>query len=140
MKIAIIVSQYNKKITDRLLLGARQALRDEEIPENSVEVIEVPGAFEIPCAAQKIIDQKKPDGIIALGCVIKGETDHYRAVCDGVTYGIQKVAIENRVPIMFGVLMCETIDQALERSGSSPAKNKGYECVKSLVEMLNKKW
>lgn len=134
MKFCIIVSQFNKKISGRLLAGAEKALK--KAADVSWDVIEVPGAFEIPMTAQKIIDAKKYDGIIALGCVMRGETDHYRAICDGVTYGIQKVSIENRVPIMFGVLMCENRDQALERSGENPKKNKGYECAVGLMKIM----
>lgn len=136
MKIAIIVSEFNKKITDRLLFGTKQALKEKNI---SFEIFKVPGAFEIPCAAQKLADMKKYTGFIALGCVIKGETDHYRAVCDATTYGIQKVSIENRIPIMFGVLMCSDIGQAMARSSLvNPKHNKGYECAKALLEMLGK--
>lgn len=133
--IAIIVSQFNKKFGDRLLRGAEKGLREKGIEPQDYKVFEVPGAFEIPMRAQKIIDTKKIDGIIALGCILKGDTDHYRAVCDGVTYGIQKVSIENRIPIMFGVLMCATPDHAFERSGDN-ARNKGYQCAKGLLEML----
>lgn len=134
MKIAVIISQFNKKISDRLLKGAKRALRKNKINH---EIFEVPGAFEIPFMAAKLADSKKFSGLIALGCVIKGETDHYRAVCDSVTYGTQKVAIENRVPIMFGVLMCENSEQALLRSSLTNMKNnKGYECAKGLIELL----
>lgn len=136
MKIAIIVSQFNKKISNRLLAGAEMALNEAKIHKNDWQVFEVPGAFEIPMTAQRLIDSKKFDGIIALGCILKGETDHYKAVCEGVTYGLQKIAIENRVPVMFGVLMCERLDQAMLRSQNIPKHNKGYECVKGLLEIL----
>ena len=136
MRLAIIVSQFNKKISDRLLKGALRALKEENIPQDNIEVFEAPGAFEIPFFAQKLIDLKKFNGILALGCVLKGETNHYKAVCDGVTYGIQKVSVENRIPIMFGVLMCNFLDEALARSGENTKKNKGYECAKGLVDIL----
>lgn len=138
MRIAIVVSQFNKAISDRLLKGALRALRAAKFPRKNVDVIEVPGAFEIPWKVKQLIYTKKYKGFIALGAVIQGETDHYKAVCDGVTFGIQKVSIENRVPIMFGVLMCRTQKQALERAGSG-MENKGYECGKGLIEMLNVK-
>lgn len=134
MKIAIVVSQFNKNICDRLEKGARKALEESGI---QFKIFEVPGAFEIPYMCQKIIRTKKFSGIVALGCVLKGKTDHYKAVCDGVTYGIQKVSIENRIPIMFGVLMCPNTKLALFRSGNNK-KNKGYECVKGLLEILKK--
>lgn len=135
MKIAIVVSQFNKEISDRLLVGAKKALRDSGFSLENFEVFEVPGAFEIPAFVAKLIDTKKFSSVIALGAVIKGETDHYRAVCDGVTYGIQKVSIESRVPVMFGVLMCKNKKQALERSRNDSA-NKGHECAKGLLALL----
>lgn len=137
MKIGIIVSQFNKKIADRLLAGAERALTENSIAKSDYSIIEVPGAFEIPFMAQQLIDTKKFDGLISLGCVIKGDTDHYKAVCDGVTYGIQKVSIENKFPVMFGVLMCSDIGLAQARSGENE-KNKGYECVKGLLEIFKK--
>lgn len=138
MRIAIVVSQFNKEISDRLLAGAKKGLQNGSVLLNNVEIFEVPGAFEIPVLAAKLIDTKKFAGVIALGAVMKGATDHYRAICDGVTYGLQKVSIESRVPVMFGVLMCQTKKQALERTKNDSA-NKGYECAKGLVEILKGK-
>lgn len=135
MKIAIIVSKFNSKFTDRLLKGAKKGLKEMGFRSGDFEIFEAPGAFEIPFIAQKLIDTKKFDGLIALGCILKGETDHYRAVCEGVTYGIQKVSIENRMPVMFGILMCDEISQAFNRSGDNN-KNKGYQCAKGLMELL----
>lgn len=135
-KIAIVVSQFNKEISDRLLAGAVSALKDNGINHRECKLVEVPGAFEIPVTVAKLIDSGKYDGIIALGCVIKGETDHYDAICDGVTYGIQKVSIESRIPVMFGILMCEEKKYALARSLKMPRVNKGYQCTKSLLEMM----
>lgn len=136
MMLAIVISQYNGKISDRLLSGAKKALGDEDFSEKQVEIFEVPGAFEIPFMAQKLADQKKFAGIIALGCVLKGDTDHYKAVCEGVTYGLQKVSIENRIPVMFGILMCSDIGQAMARSRENPKYNKGYECAKGLLSIF----
>lgn len=138
MRIAVVVSQFNKGISERLLKGALRALHAAKFPKKNVDVFKVPGAFEIPFYIQRLISTKKYSGFIALGAVIKGETDHYRAVCDGVTFGLQKVSIENRVPVMFGVLMCGTRRKALERAGSDE-RNKGFECGKALIEMLNGK-
>ncbi len=135
MRIAIVVSQFNKAISDRLLAGAQKGLQESGIPSKNMEVFEVPGAFEIPLIAAKLAKSKKWSGIIALGCVLKGETDHYRAVCNGVTYGIQKVSIEGRVPVMFGVLMCQTKKQALARC-KNDSTNKGYECANGLLTLL----
>lgn len=137
MHIAIVVSQFNKKISDRLLAGALEGLKACGLAAHDWRTVEVPGAFEIPYMAQRLIDGKKYDGIITLGCVLKGETDHYKAICEGVTYGIQKISIENRIPIAFGVLMCHTPDQALGRSQKIKSRNKGYECATALLEILN---
>lgn len=131
MRIAIIASKFNGDITNRLLTGATLALQENGV--KSFDVFEVPGAFEIPVMAKRL--SKKYDGIIALGCVLRGETDHYAAVCAGVTYGIQKVAVETGKPVMFGVLMCRTKKQALARCGEKK-NNKGFECGKGLLEVL----
>lgn len=131
MRIAIIVSQFNKDISDRLLAGAKKALQERKVKK--FEVFEVPGAFEIPFFCKRIAPEF--DGMMALGCVLKGETDHYAAVCSAVTYGMQKVAMETGKPVMFGVLMCRTKAQALERSNKD-RQNKGYECAKGLLELM----
>lgn len=135
-KIAIVVSEFNKEIGERLLAGALKALREHQFSKNRIEIFHVPGAFEIPSFIQKLIDTKKYRGFIALGSVIRGETDHYQAVCDGVTFGLQKASIGNRIPVMFGVLMCRTERQALARSGKN-RRNKGYECGKGLMSIMS---
>lgn len=135
-KIALIVSEFNAEIATRLLKGAEHALQARGVTPQQYDVVRVPGAFEIPFMAAKLADTKAYDGIVALGVVIKGETDHYEAVCQGVTYGIQKVSIEARIPIMFGVLMCAKRDLALARSQETAKYNKGYECVEALFKLL----
>lgn len=143
MKIAIIVSQFNKDITDKLLRGAVTAMRDFGVSQKNYDVYAVPGAFEIPLKALTLIKKKKYDGVVALGCVIEGETDHYEAVCEGTTYGIQKVMLKTGVPILLGILMVKTKSQALARA-ALPGKvktnksNKGYECVVGLIDLLKK--
>lgn len=129
MKVAIVVSSFHADIAEKLTKGALAA-----IPK--ADVINVPGAFEIPFACKKLLSKKKYDGMVALGCVIKGDTNHYEAVCLGVTYGIQKVALEKHVPIMFGVLMARTKKQALARCQTPPKLNKGYTCALALMDML----
>lgn len=132
-KIGIVVSQYNKNITDGLLFGAQKAFQKNKISRKNIEIILVPGAFEIPLMLKIMADSGRFNGLIALGCVIKGETDHYDAVCKGVTYGIQKISLEHKIPIMFGVLMCKNLNQAIARSGKNLKMNKGYECANSLL-------
>lgn len=138
MKIAIVISEFNNNICEGLLKGAMQAFDEEKFPIQNVKTFKVPGAFEIPFMCQKLAYTKEFSGIIALGCVLKGETDHYQAVCEGVTHGIQKVSIENRIPIMFGVLMCQDITQARSRSQINK-KNKGHECAKSMLKILKER-
>lgn len=135
MKIAVLVSEFNAPICNRLLAGVLAAFKKEKLSPRNWTLFRVPGAFEIPFMAEKLAKTKKYTGIIALGCVLKGETDHYAAVCAGVTYGIQKVSIENKIPVMFGVLMCKKEKQALARSGNNK-KNKGYECAEGLIKLL----
>lgn len=137
MKIALIASQFNKDITEKLLTGSLAALRYFKIPQKNYDIYTVPGAFEIPVKALSLIQKKKYDGVIALGCVVKGETDHYAAVCDGVTYGLQNVMLQTGVPIMFGVLMVKNRAQALARVRAN-STNKGYECVVGLIDLLKK--
>lgn len=135
-RIGIVISEFNKNITDRLLQGALQSLKKHGISQSKIDIIKVPGAFEIPHAIQKMLDKNQYRGVIALGCVIRGETDHYQAVCDGVTFGLQTLGILHRVPVMFGVLMCRNEKQALKRAQKDPKKNKGCECVEGLMKML----
>ncbi|PJC36550.1 6,7-dimethyl-8-ribityllumazine synthase [Candidatus Peregrinibacteria bacterium CG_4_9_14_0_2_um_filter_53_11] len=135
MRIALIVSKFNPEITQRLLNGAYKGLQQHGLSESDYDTFIVPGAFDIPAVAQKLSQSKKYAGLITLGAVIRGETDHYRTVCDGVTYGIQKVSIENVTPILFGVLMCDTMDQARARSEDDES-NKGFECAQGLFELL----
>ena len=135
-KIGIIVSQYNENISDGLLKGAQKAFQKNNTLKKNIEVINIPGAFEIPLMLKILVDSGKFKGLIALGCVIKGETDHYYAVCKGVTYGIQTISIQHKIPIMFGVLMCRNLKQARTRSGEDLKMNKGYECAISLLNLF----
>lgn len=130
MKIAIVISEFNGNISTKLLEEAARGFVEEKITEEDLAVFYVPGALEIPVMLQKLADTKKYDGAIALGAVIKGETDHYEYVCRGVTDGVQKVSIENRWPVMFGVLTCQNEALALARA------SKGYECAKGLLQMI----
>ena len=135
MKVAIVISEFNKQICDGLLAGCEERLKDSGVAELGYDVHWVPGAFELPFAIKKLHSVKKYSGYIALGCVIKGDTDHYSSVCQGVTYGLQKVSLEEAVPVMFGVLMCPNLAQAVERSGKG-TMNKGVECADSLIKLL----
>lgn len=135
-KIGIVISQYNRSIAGGLLKGAQKAFQKNNVPKKNTEVITVPGAFEIPLMLKILASSGRFKGLIALGCVIKGETDHYSAVCKGVTYGIQSVSLKYKIPIMFGVLMCRDPKQARARSGEDLKMNKGYECAISLLNFF----
>jgi 6,7-dimethyl-8-ribityllumazine synthase len=130
----IIVSRFNDFITDRLLSGALDALLRHGAAENDIEVIKVPGSFEIPYAALKVAQKKKHDAIICLGAVIRGDTPHFEYISAEVTKGIAKVSLDTGVPVIFGVLTTENIEQAIERAGTK-AGNKGWQAALSAIEM-----
>lgn len=137
MKIAIVASKFNENIVERLLEGAKKALDENNI--STYEVFRVPGAFEIPVMCKHLIENGQYDALIALGAVIKGATDHYEHVCRTCSDGIAKLSLKTGVPIIFEVLMCHTIKQALERS-SGKMGNRGYDaglCAIEMVEMIN---
>lgn len=142
-KICIIISRFNKPVTDNLLEGARAAFRNNELDESCIDIYYVPGAFEIPVVLKKIarenIDRKKYDGILTIGCVIKGETAHFEYISESVTSGISKISYEYEIPTGFCVLTCYDSRQAIERSLLPPDadNNKGYEAALSLLEMIN---
>ncbi len=136
MKIAIVISEFNSNITDRLLEGAIHRLEQLNIPELSWHIESVPGAIEIPLAAKQFAKSGKFNAVICLGAVIRGETDHYDYVCQQVSYGCQKVALKFDVPIIFGILTTENEEQALARAGGS-CGHKGKEAVDTAVEMIN---
>ena len=140
--IGIIVSRFNKPVTDNLLEGALKALTENGIDESRCDVFHVPGSFEIPVVLKKLsrenIDRKKYDGIITIGCVIKGETAHFEYISRTVSDSINKISYEYEMPVGFCVLTCYTPQQAFERSliPPNPDNNKGYEAAKSLLEII----
>jgi 6,7-dimethyl-8-ribityllumazine synthase len=136
IKIGIIVSRFNNFITEKLLNGALEGLKSHGGEENDVTVIRVPGAFEIPLLAERMAASGKYDALVCLGAVIRGDTPHFEYVSDAVTRGIGEAISKHRIPIGFGVLTTNTIEQAMERSGSKDA-NKGYEAALTVVEMIN---
>lgn len=135
-KFGIIASRFNDFIVGKLVEGAVDALVRSGADDKDISVLKVPGAFEIPLAAQKMVAQKKYDAIICLGAVIRGATTHYDYVCAEVSKGIATVSLDAQVPVMFGILTTETIEQAIERSGTK-AGNKGFEVALGAVEMAN---
>lgn len=133
-KIAIVVSNFNSLVTSQLLEGCQGGLAKFGL--NNVDVYKVPGAFEIPTVVNKLVKNNDYQAIICLGAVIKGETDHYQYVCSGVTNGISKITTETNTPIIFGILMTDTIEQAMNRAGLK-AGNKGYECAETAIQMIS---
>lgn len=136
IKVGIVAARFNEFITSRLLGGAMDALKRHGANENEIDVAWVPGAFEIPLAAQKMAQSGKYDAIICLGAVIRGSTSHYDYVCSEVSKGIAQVSLKTGLPVMFGVLTTDNIEQAIERAGSK-AGNKGFECAAGAIEMVN---
>ncbi|HBI94353.1 MAG TPA: 6,7-dimethyl-8-ribityllumazine synthase [Terrisporobacter glycolicus] len=136
VKIGIIAARFNEFITSKLLGGAVDALKRHDVDEENIEVAWVPGAFEIPLIASKMAKSKKYDAIICLGAVIRGNTTHYDYVCSEVSKGIAHVSLNSDIPVMFGVITTENIEQAIERAGTK-AGNKGFDCAVGAIEMIN---
>jgi 6,7-dimethyl-8-ribityllumazine synthase len=129
-RFAIVASEYNSVIMDRLIEGAKRALKDQD----EVVVIRVPGSFELPVAAKRAAESDKYDAIVALGCVMRGDTPHFEYISSAVSLGLQQVALETGIPVGFGVLTVDTVEQAMERSGE--AGNKGGEAAMAALGMI----
>ena len=136
IKVGIVAARFNEFITSKLVSGALDGLKRENVQEDDIDVAWVPGAFEIPLIASKMAKSRKYDAIICVGAVIRGSTSHYDYVCNEVSKGIAQVSLANDIPVMFGVLTTDTIEQAIERAGTK-AGNKGFECAQGAIEMVN---
>ena len=136
MKVGIVASRFNEIIVNKLLGGAVDGLVRHGVDENNITAAWVPGAFEIPTAAQKMAQSGKYDAVICLGTVIRGQTSHYDYVCNEVSKGIAQVALATGMPVLFGIVTTENIEQAIARAGSTSG-NKGYDCALSAIEMVN---
>jgi len=135
-RIAIIAARFNESIVDNLINGALDALKRLGADDNQLQLVRVPGAYELPLAAQRLAKARQADGIIALGAVIRGATPHFDYVCSECASGLSRVSLEYSVPIGFGVLTCDTIEQALERAGTK-AGNKGADAAMAVIEMIS---
>lgn len=135
-KFAIIVSRFNEFITEKLLDGCTQTLANNGIEMKHVDTVKVPGTFEIPTVTKNLLDLKRYDAVICLGCVIRGETSHYDHICNAVSNEICRLGTESRIPVIFGILTCENIGQAMDRAGGSKG-NKGSESALAAIEMVN---
>lgn len=136
MKVAIVVARFNEFITSKLLSGCLDCLKRHEVADEDLTVAWVPGAFEIPMAAKKLAESGKYDAVICLGVVIRGATPHFDYVCAEASKGIAQVSMQTGVPVAFGVLTTENIQQAVERAGTK-AGNKGVDCAMTAMEMVN---
>ncbi|MGN0242120.1 MAG: 6,7-dimethyl-8-ribityllumazine synthase [Candidatus Weimeria sp.] len=136
MKVAIVASRFNEIIVNKLLGGALDGLVRHGVKEENITAMWVPGAFEIPVIAKRLALSKKYDAVICVGAVIRGSTSHYEMVCNEVSKGIAQTSLETGVPVLFGVITTDNIEQAVERAGSK-AGNKGYDCAVSAIEMVN---
>jgi 6,7-dimethyl-8-ribityllumazine synthase len=133
--VGIVVSRYNLSITNRLLEGALQALAEAGVPEGDVQVVWVPGAWELPVAAQRLARREQVKAVLCLGAVIQGETTHDQYINQQLVNSLGQLALENDLPVLFGVLTCQTMEQALNRAGGSMG-NKGAECAQAALEMI----
>ncbi|WP_100331270.1 6,7-dimethyl-8-ribityllumazine synthase [Bacillus xiapuensis] len=136
LKVGIVVARFNEFITGKLLSGAEDALRRHGVQDADVEVAWVPGAFEIPLIAKKMAESGKYDAVVTLGTVIRGATAHFEYVSNEATKGIAQASMQSGVPVIFGVLTTDTIEQAVERAGTK-AGNKGWEAAVTAIEMAN---
>jgi len=136
LKVAIVVARFNEFITGKLLTGAEDGLKRHGVLEEDVTIIWVPGAFEIPLTAQKVAEQKKYDAVITLGTVIRGATPHFDFVSNEVAKGVAQIGMQSGLPVVFGVLTTDTIEQAIERAGTK-AGNKGYDAAVTAIELAN---
>ena len=136
IRVGIVAARFNEFITSKLVGGALDGLKRHDVKEEDIDVAWVPGAFEIPLIASKMAKSKKYDAVICVGAVIRGSTSHYDYVCNEVSKGIANVSLNSDIPVMFGVLTTDNIEQAIERAGSK-AGNKGYECATGAIEMVN---
>jgi 6,7-dimethyl-8-ribityllumazine synthase len=135
-RFAIVVSRFNEFITERLLRSAYDGLLRSGVPEKAIQIVRVPGSFEIPSAARTLAETKKYDAIICLGCLLRGDTAHYDVIVNEVTRGIGQSTQETGVPHAFGVLTCDTLEQAIDRAGLKMG-NKGFEAALAAVEMAS---
>src|SRR5215213_10024977 len=135
-RFALVAARFNALVVDPLVAGALDGLRRHGVPDDRIDLVRVPGSFEIPVVAQRLAESKKYAAVICLGAVIKGDTDHYDHVAGAATSGIAQAGLSSGVPVIFGVLTCDTLEQAMNRAGGK-AGNKGFEAAATAVEMVN---
>ena len=135
-KYAVVVSRFNEFVTEKLLDGCLQTLINNKIEGKQIDIVKVPGTFEVPTAVKNLLDLEKYNAVICLGCVIRGETSHYDHLCNAVSNELCRLGAESGVPVIFGILTCENVGQAMDRTGGSRG-NKGSESALAAIEMVN---
>jgi 6,7-dimethyl-8-ribityllumazine synthase len=135
-RFGLVAARFNSAIVENLVGGALDALKRHGVADDAIDVVRVPGSFEIPLAAQRLAASKKYAAVICLGAVIRGDTDHYDYVAGQVTSGVARAALDTGVPVIFGVLTCDTLEQAMNRAGAK-AGNKGFDAALTAIEMVN---
>ena len=135
-RFALVAARFNSLVVDNLVAGALDALKRHGVADDAIDVVRVPGSFEIPLVAQRLAASKKYAAVICLGAVIRGDTDHYDHVAGQATAGVARAALDTGVPVVFGVLTCDTLEQAMNRAGAK-AGNKGFEAALTAIEMVN---
>ena len=136
LKIGIVVARFNEFLTGKLLSGAKDALLRHGVADEDIDVAWVPGSFEIPVVAQKLAMSKKYDAVVCLGTVIRGATPHFEYIASEVSKGVAKIGLDSGIPVMFGVITADTLEQAIERAGTK-AGNKGFDAAVGAIEMAN---
>ncbi|MCL5020969.1 MAG: 6,7-dimethyl-8-ribityllumazine synthase [Bacteroidetes bacterium] len=136
LKIAVVISRFNGFITEKLLQGAQDGLVRHGVPEANIDIYRCPGAFEIPAVVRKILEKKKHDAVICLGAVIRGETPHFDYVAGESSKGVGQLSISSPVPIIYGILTTDSVEQAVDRAGGKSG-NKGYDSAVAAIEMVN---
>jgi 6,7-dimethyl-8-ribityllumazine synthase len=136
LRFGIIISRFNQFISDRLLEGAIDGLVRHGVKDNDIDIAKVPGAFEIPIMAKRMIETQKVNGVICLGTIIRGDTPHFEFIAAEVSKGVAAVAMDKNIPVIFGILTTDTIEQAIERAGTKGG-NKGWDAALSALEMVN---
>jgi 6,7-dimethyl-8-ribityllumazine synthase len=135
-RFAVVAGRFNQVIVENLVSGALDGLKRHGVAEDAIDVVHVPGSFEIPLVARRLAESRQYAAIICLGCIIKGETDHYDHVAAGAASGVAQAALATGVPVIFGILTCDTLEQAINRAGAK-AGNKGFDAALAAIEMVN---
>jgi 6,7-dimethyl-8-ribityllumazine synthase len=135
-RFGLVAARFNHFVVDKLVQGARDGLRRHGVPDDAVDLVWVPGAFEIPLVAQRLAASKKYAAVLCLGAVIRGDTDHYDHVAGGAASGIAQASLGTGIPVIFGLLTCDTLEQAINRAGGKSG-NKGFEAAETALEMVN---